>query len=94
MKIPKKKYTYLQYVEAILLNEGGDRCDFCKYEPKNYEPNSLSNEAYSSFEEKHKHCIHRAYMYYGKDFIAKGGLWVEDQFKPLFHIEEEGDGNG
>jgi hypothetical protein len=86
MTAPKKKYTFVGYAERI-LTEGLTRCDLCKYEESNYERETLTREMRDAFTDKCKHCIQRVRLYYGADWKKKH-VWAEDQFKPLYRVDE------
>ena len=86
MNRPKKLETKVEFVKRYLAsNEKNIKCDFCKYNPANYELNSEFARIMRA--NKCLNCLHYPSSRV-KYEILKGKRVFLDNFKPLYDWEE------
>lgn len=84
MKIPKKKFSEIEYTKYYLANIGKlKKCSFCKYFYNNYKTynTSDSDTSINILTERCNTCIH-SHTYSKLN-------WYRDNFKPLYNWEIE-----
>ena len=80
----EKKYSEIEYIKRFLSkSDKYNICDFCKYNIYNYKTRNKTFIEYSL--SKCKYCIHKAI----NADIYKNKIHLSDNFKPLYHWEEE-----
>lgn len=86
MERPKKKETRLEFVKRYLAStEKNIKCDFCKYNPQNYDTNSEFARIMRA--NKCVNCVHYPSHRFKME-REKNKRFFTDNFKPLYDWEE------
>lgn len=88
MKIPEKTLSRVDFIKHFLRDISKcHKCEFCKYNIKNYKIESTGRTAVLFFNKsKCSVCIHYSNNNLEK---SKNNAWINDKFKPLYEWEEE-----